>query len=526
MDKKMQKSRATKLNLTISGTTYLLIHAKKRHFIPVPPDQQGTDLVTEQSIDLAPTPSRHLSSVKHKKLHQACVTFCLAHHVIEDTATAATIILLLLLSRIMDLALLKLPGVPVILVRPAMVIPAPLRALTGALCGPEEIWGKGLHIRRPTCVEAVLSLGATAPPTDLEHYLGGYYRNYYGKKQYLWLPLQNTSSILAPNLPRAVSKTVISYSPLMIPIIFGTDKALIGDRPTFKFDGTAFTTFNPKILKNLEKCSTLIQLELESFVKWFRAKRTRQSRWLDEAEIFLPKSQRGQFVQFSTDVKDYALALAMSLLKQFLHFSIVEKRSWLTEDEAQQFLTEYWRLVLPESAPVTRVGDDRPAGKWRWNDPLTFWTFLSVYIGEYAAKLSADGAPVKRETVGVLHKLPDGISYLIFPRGALLQAYVLWLQERHIDTPQQSGRWETQVQSAIMNWGIPVKHESRDISWRFAFYLKGQAPVGMQEKLACLAFPLDQLPPEIITALESALGPAFSPWNPEHGFESKVAAYD
>lgn len=311
----------------------------------------------------------------------------------------------------------------------------------------------------------------------------------------------------------------------MIPIIFGTDKALIGDRPTFKFDGTAFTTFNPEILKNLEKYSTLIQLELKSFVKWFRSKRTRQSRWLDEAEIFLPKSQRGQFVQFSTDVKDYALALAMSLLKQFLHFSIVEKRSWLTEDEAQQFLTEYWRLVLPESAPVTSVGDDRPAGKWRWNDPLTFWTFLSAYIGEYAAKLSADGAPVKRETVGVLHKLPDSISYLIFPQGALLQAYVSWLQERHIDIPQQSGRWETQVQSAIMNWGIPVKHESRDISWRFAFYLKGQAPVGMQEKLACLAFPLDQLPPEIIAALESALGPAFSPWNPEHVLESKVAAY-
>lgn len=92
------------------------------------------------------------------------------------------------------------------------------------------------------------------------------------------------------------------------------------------------------------------------------------------------------------------------------------------------------------------------------------------------------------------------------------------------DIPEQGGRWETQVQSAIMNGGIAVKTEGEDISWRFAFYRKGQAPAGLKEKLPCLAFPLAQLPPEVITALKSALGPAFTPWSSDLGQESEVAS--
>lgn len=521
-----RQSKATKPDLTISmrdGTMYPLARAKKRHDSPVHPDLHGTAQAARQSVELIPAPSAVVSDFKQKKLRQACVTLCQTCHLIEDTTSAAMLILLLLLSRVIDLALLKLPGVPVILMGSAMVISAPLKGVARALCGPEEIRGKGWRIRRPTCMEAVIPIGATAPSTDLEQYLGGYYRDFYGEKRHFWLPLQSTASILAPNLPRTVSKTVISYSPLMIPIVFGTDKTLIGDRPVFKLDGTAFTIFEPELLSNLEKNTELIQLELESFVMWFRAKKKRQRRWLDDANNFLPKSLHGQFIQRSANIEDYTLALAMSLLKQLLQFFIGEKRGWLTVDEAQQFLLDYWRLVLPESAPATGEGYGGQVGNCRWNDPLTFWAFLSGYIGEHATKISADGAPVKQEIVVVLHRLSD-VPYIIFPRSPLLQAYVSWLQDRRADIPEQGGRWETQVQSAIMNGGIAVKTEGEDISWRFAFYRKGQAPAGLKEKLPCLAFPLAQLPPEVINALESALGPAFTPWSPYLGQESGVAS--
>ena len=520
-----KKAKAAKPDLTISmqdGAAYQLARIKKRHYSPVHPNLHGTAQATGQPVELVPAPSAHISSFKQKKLRRACITLCCAYHLIEDAASAATLILLLLLSRVMDLALLKLPGVPTILMGPAMVMPAPFKALARALCGPEEIQGKGWRIRRPTCIEAAIPIGATAPSTDLEQYLGGCYRDFYGGKRYLWLPLQNTASILAPNLPDAVSKTVISYSPLMIPMVFGTGKSLIGDRPVFKLDGTAFTIFEPELLSNLEKNTELIQLELESFITWFRAKKKQQRRWLDDANSFLPKSQHGQFIQHSANTEDYTLALAISLFKRLLQFFIGDKRGWLTADEAQQFLLDYWHLVLPESAPLNSVEDDAQAGNCRWNNPLTFWTFLSGYIGEQAAMISANGAPSKREAVGVLHRLPDG-PYLVFPRRLLFKAYISWLQDRCGDIPEQGGRWETQLQIMIMDWGVPIKSEGKDVSWRFAFYRKGQAPDGLKEKLPCLAFPLTQLPPEVIAALKSAFGTAFAPWNPELGQELEVA---
>lgn len=521
-----RQAKATKPDLTISmwdGTMYPFVREEKRHYSPVHPDLHGTAQAAGQPVELVPTPSAHISSIKQKKLRQACVTLCRAYHLIEDAASVAKLILLLLLSRVMDLALPKLPGVPAILMGAVMVIPVPIKALARALCGPEEIQGEGWHIRRPSCIEAVMPLGAAAPSVDLEQYLGGYYRDFYSGKRHLWLPLQDTASILAPNLPSVVSRAVISYSPLMIPIVFETDKALIGDRPTFKLDGTAFTVFEPKLLSRLEKDSPLIHLELESFIMWFRAKKKRQRRWLNDANDFLPESQHGQFMQRSANVEDYTLALAISLLKQLLQFFIEEKRGWLSANEAQQFLLDYWRLVLPESAPVNGVRDARQAGNCRWDDPLTFWSFLTTYISEHAVGLSADGAPVEQEIVGVLHRLSD-VPYLIFPRSVLLQAYVSWLKDQSAGTPEQGGRWVTTMQKVIMNWGVPIRTEGEDISWRFAFYRKGQAPAGLKEKLPCLAFPIAQLPPEVITALESALGSAFTPWSPDLGHESEVAA--
>ena len=463
-----------------------------------------------------------LRKANQEELHDACMTLLDLPAAFAKALPVAQLVLLALLSLVIDLALPHLPGVPIAYFSILGGVPNLLRKILHAISGPDIQCGKKWELKRPTALLPFVPLGETAPALVPETYVGGWFKDWRGRKHHFWLPYHCQAIIIAPNFPHKLAEKIIGASPLAIFIVCGTQKFQAKERMSLTADGSTFLTFDPLMADQFGRFEELIRAEIQDFVQWLRAKKKRWRAWLDDVGGFLPKTNQGRFLQVSSAPDAQLLACCLALFKAFLSFA-VEKRGWLTMAEAQQFLLDYWCLVLPESAPATGAGYGGQVGNCRWNDPLTFWTFLSGYISEHATKISADGAPVKQEIVVVLHRLSD-VPYIIFPRSPMLQAYVSWLQDRRVDIPEQGGRWETQVQSAIMNGGIAVKTEGEDISWRFAFYRKGQAPAGLKEKLPCLAFPLAQLPPEVITALKSALGPAFTPWSSDLGQESEVAS--
>ena len=461
---------------------------------------------------------KYLDEASQEDLHDACLTLLDVPSAFAKALSIAKFVLLALLSLVVDLALPYLPGVPIVYLGILVGVPELSRMLLRAISGPDIQCRKKWEVKRPSTLLPFVPLGETAPALVPEAYLGGWLKDWRGRKIHFWLPYYCQAVAIASNVPHKVAEKIIGASPLAVYFVLGMDKFQNKGRPSLDIDGSAFLSFDPLMMDRLGRLEKVVYAEVQDFIRWLRAKEKRWEAWLSDIDLFLPKSAQGRFVQINSDPDALLYACRLALLKSFLNFA-VNKRGWLTDNEAQQFLLNYWRLVLPESAPVNSAGDGVRAGRYRWNDPLTFWTFLSDYIGKYAAEISTGGAPVMREIVGVLHRLPDG-AYLIFPRSPVFQAYKTWLHDQRPDVPEQGGRWETQMQTAIMDWGIHVKSEGKDISWRFAFYRKGQAPDTLKEKLPCLAFPLVQLPPEIIAALDSALGSSFAPWNPN--VESEV----
>ena len=70
-------------------------------------------------------------------------------------------------------------------------------------------------------------------------------------------------------------------------------------------------------------------------------------------------------------------------------------------------------------------------------------------------------------------------------------------------------KWEVTLQRTILNWGVPVKTEGDDISWRFPYYDPETVPEKQRSKLPCLGFPVDMLPDNIQKWIKTAFGDVF-----------------
>ena len=57
---------------------------------------------------------------------------------------------------------------------------------------------------------------------------------------------------------------------------------------------------------------------------------------------------------------------------------------------------------------------------------------------------------------------------------------------------------------------MPFRSEKADVTWRYAFYARGQAPQGQSDKLPCLSLPLAELPHEVLDGLTELFGDRFS----------------
>ena len=529
---KSERRQSIAAILEVDGVKYPLTKSLngEKHLEPIlgrPKADSGANLLFNDIYDQSRTDHIEVPDASPKKKHvnphkarKAFREMTSLPHVFRDPVAAWHLFLLCLLVRVVAIAIPWLQGVPTVILDNVDWFPDYLGRTLTVMNDDEHLKGKRINIKRPNVVKPIVPVGSWAPSGNPEDYLGGWVKfGYTGKKRHLWLPVCHRVVAIAPSTPAVIAKLVINSSPLVIPILCPS-MVKLSDRPTIHLDGTGLLSADEAQLAQVEKFRPVIQAEIKVFVEWLTAKERRIEAWKGAVSKYYPSARDGRFTTISKgNVQTDIAAAGLALLECFLSFAS-EKMGWISSEKANHVLQDAWSAVLPETAPNSvNGGGNNP----NWASCQTFWSFLTTYISEHAVGLSADGAPVEQEIVGVLHRLSD-VPYLIFPRSVLLQAYVSWLKDQSAGTPEQGGRWVTTMQKVIMNWGVPIRTEGEDISWRFAFYRKGQAPAGLKEKLPCLAFPIAQLPPEVITALESALGSAFTPWNPDLGHESEVAA--
>lgn len=168
-------------------------------------------------------------AVKHLPWREACLTLCKFPECIEDAATAAKLLLLVLLSQVAHLMLDIAPMLPAICLDTSLGSAFNiLGVLLPAIQGPEEWHGDDWRLLRPWIVRPRLSLCETMPSATLSDYIGGKFRTSEGKKRIFCYPYINSAMVLAPGLPSVIEKALVAYSPLSLPIVFGRKDAVKG----------------------------------------------------------------------------------------------------------------------------------------------------------------------------------------------------------------------------------------------------------------------------------------------------------
>lgn len=513
--KKSKTSKIERCQIVIQRPHVTLpVNMEKNHKQYVPPIAE----LTRKSPKLEPPPKPdrkvYLSQnffmkkdIKQLSGRDVCLTLCRFPEYFENMKTAAMLLLLILLSQVTHLFIGILPALPVIFLNAEPLGIAPvLKTLLNAVQGPDKWSGDDWNLRRPWIVQPRLALGDTKPSVSVIDYIGGYYIEFCEGKLYaldkkerkFCFPFINSTFVLMPSLPASVGKSIISLSPLSMPIMFERSKR-VEDRITLELIETPFDAYDANGIKKLAKQADSCFLAIVVFLKWFCAKGKRINRWKDGIDRFRPVSHRGRFTQPKSDTKTEFLCAALSLLQQFLYFAS-ELAEWITPDEANDFLLQYWRLVLPESAPCENNGEAASANL-AYDTPEIFYRFLlEEYLPTYRNQI-IPGVKGEPGTMGLAREL-DGASYFIAPRKRFLESYAQWLTERHaaiFDLSASKG--EAMVQRQLLEAGIPLRGERNNpATWRYPFYGK---KAGM---VSCFALPIRQLPESVQAAFKNQIG--------------------
>lgn len=498
--------------------------AQKHHFEPVAQEQsakyflQGQD-VTEvlPDIDVVSLNDKRKKATQelveetdlanHRK---ALTAFLSAPNMFPAPHAGWQVLLLSLLAMFMDLAVQYLSGVPIVLMGQLAAIPDAMRTILGCVHGPDVLKGSGFRLKRPCCLNTVVPLGAVTPSLHPEDYLGGHIR-ILNQKRFLWLPYRCTAFAVSVNVPRSVTKVIIGHSSLAIPFLCET-KSPVPDRPALVLDGQALQSYDSDMLSDLQGRSDLIHAQLAMFSIWLRKKEKRWSRCVQDIEFFRPSVRSGRFVTPVMTVDANLFSAAFAVLKHFLYFA-AEVAGWISSDEAQAILLAAWNEVLPESCPSTN-GNGMEKSNGTWDTPFIFWDFLGSYLEAGREEISSSGAPCPYGTPAVFHLLPEG-CHLVIPRDRLAGEYVDFLSSKGISVPSIK-KWEVTLQRTILNWGVPVKTEGDDISWRFSYYDPKTITGKQKSKLPCLAFPTNALPDNLQKWIRNTFGDVFGQINLEN----------
>lgn len=427
--------------------------------------------------------AKKLKNTSPEQCVVACRAFYRAGDLLEKPCQVWYVLLLAMVARVLDLVMSVLPGVPMVWVSKVSNVPQSLGLLLSMVNGKKDRWGKHWDFMRPSVLNGVKAIGTLSLSSSPVDYVGGNLR-IDGKEKRFWIPLQNIAVAVSANMPRTVITALFSDWPLSIPIFCGgTYKNK--ERPRYEWDGEAFLSVDPQVMKELEGQVDLICAELSCYFYWLREKKGRWGDCLEDAKNYIPRIRRGRFEQTIENPETVCWAVGLSLLKSFLTFAVV-KTQWLTYEEAQSTFMEVWKMVLPDSYP------DKSQKQEKVKAPTaeTFTQFLSLYMQKNQALVSLPGQSVTKETIAAVREI-GGTEYLIFPRTLTFQAYLQDNPEVYFNTNQSY--WETAFQRFLMDQGLPFRTEGKDISWRYTFYSQDDVPEGMSAKLPCLGISGDTL---------------------------------
>ena len=493
---------------------------------PLSPNRQSNTLepvsaeeVEPDEIDLAETVelgdveaskyAKLLRKTASKARQNAFVTLIGLPRIIENNSIGWSMFLLCLLSVVADVVIGTLPSFPIIVLKGLTTAPRALRVIVEAFSPFRDLTGKKSRIKRPAIIEAATSLGSTSISTDPVDYFGGTVRvNGCGKLK-AWLPPALVPIVVATNAPTAIASTLLASSPLALLIFCGSSK-INSSRFTFRWDGTAFETFDLDFLDRVAAQMSIIQSELLCFAEFIRAKKGRRNRIIEGMADFYPVAHSGRFTKVldaNPEVRIWAAAL--STLRELLRFAS-DKAGWCSREEAERWLSDAWTAVLPESSP-TPPSENVVAV--RGDSVGVFWDFLTGYVRDHLP-LIADKPRSDPAAIATLATFSDE-RYIVFPRRQLFAAYNTYL-DQHGGAPLSDAKDGIELAHLLHDvWALPIRTERNnneeagdrgDLTWRYQFYAKGTAPDGQRDKLPCIAIPQPALPDELRGLLGSCSG--------------------
>lgn len=283
----------------------------------------------------------------------------------QEPSGPCLLFLIGLLARIADY-IIQHSALPILILKGVQEVPPPLLTLLGLLNGPDEIpTGSRTAIKRPSYISAIVPLGSSAPSYDLVDYIGGRIHFDLAGKWRCWLPLTCHTMAVAPSVPRRVSDSIITQSPLAIPVVCH----LLGkkpDRPIIELEGSHFLSYDPELLSQFQEATPLIHALLTEFFVWLLDKQKRMDKLWEASDNFRPSLRNGRFVSRDNSYQATLYSHGLAIFKLLLQYAS-DKKGWITNEAANDYLLRMWQVILPESAPTSKKAD------FPWDDRNTFW---------------------------------------------------------------------------------------------------------------------------------------------------------
>ena len=366
---------------------------------------------------------------------------------------------------------------PSVQITNAYRMPDAVGDLLWAIQGSEKWSGDGWHLHRPWVIRPLYRVGASGPEASVYRYTGGKLTTLMGEKKRFWAPYAGCAVAFSSNLPAPVRKAILKVSPLILPI-----SASAADRQfvvKLAVDDLAYQT--PDDVPALRDASPVVR----RFVRWLE-KGGHAQRWLDAIRA------NGGGHSCSTAHGERELWISvLALITLFLDWA-TRKAELLTEEETAVLKKRFVDWLHPDGP---RAPTD---GACSLTQPEVFYDFLLAHLRDNADRVIEE--PGHANTVARIHTVNKTTPSLTLPRAATFQAYAAG----------REAPGDVDLQRALMAAGVPFRSEKADVTWRYSFYARGQAPQGQREKLPCLSLPLAELPHEVLDKLTELFGDRFS----------------